>query len=185
MHRHSILTHRTRLAPAARPRQDNGGALKVVIAYEDPLMHHWAMELWDRVGGLVGSAGISRSAWRIRDLAHPDVLAQAVTEAGQAHVLILSLRDSVVLPRALCQWIAGWAPNRISAGGALVAIIGLPPHPNGFCGRAYNYLETVAGQAGLDFLPHERKLPESPGPGPTLPVILPSAGEAQSFVSRA
>jgi hypothetical protein len=142
--------------------------LRVVIAYEDPLTHYWAMELWGRVGDLIGSGGICRTAWKISDLTHPGLFAEAVREAARAHVLVISFRDAGALPPCLCEWVEAWTPHRTGPGGALVALIGVPPKPSGQYGQAYTYLETVARQAGLDFLPHERKLPED-----HLPFITP------------
>ena len=161
MQRRHFLSRRARLNPRAKTDEESRLALRVVIAYEDPLTHYWAMELWGRVGELIGSGGICRTAWRISDLAHPGVFKEAVREAARANVLVMSFRDAGALPHYLCDWIEAWTPHRIGPGGALVALIGVPPKPSGQYGQAYTYLETVARQAGLDFLPHERKLSEA------------------------
>jgi hypothetical protein len=63
-------------------------------------------------------------------------------------------------------------PNRVGPdGGALVALIGVPPQPDTQSGRAYAYLESVAKRAGLDYLPNERKLPARPIARSALPGI--------------
>jgi hypothetical protein len=103
------------------------------------------------------------------DLTHPSLFAEAVREAARAHVLVVSFRDGGALPPCLCEWVEAWTPHRTGSGGALVALIGVAPKPSGQYGQAYTYLETVARQAGLDFLPHERKLPED-----RLPFIAPA-----------
>jgi hypothetical protein len=160
MHRRYTPSRRARLNPAAKADDESREALRVIIAYEDPLTHYWAMELWGRVGDLIGGGGICRTAWRISDLAHPGLFAEAVKEAARAHVLVISFRDAGALPPCLCKWVEAWKPRRIGTGGALVALIGVPPQPNAPAGQAYAYLENVARKVGLDFLPHERKLPE-------------------------
>jgi hypothetical protein len=184
MQRRHFLSRRARLAPQAQAEDDSDLALRVVIAYEDPLTHYWAMELWGRVGDLIGSGGICRTAWRISDLAHPALFTEAVNEAARAHILVVSFRDTGTLPPGLREWVNAWTPRRISTGGALVALIGVPPKPSGQYGQAYAYLETVARQAGLDFLPHERKLPKdlSPFTKPTEPV--PTTGCAVALHRR-
>jgi hypothetical protein len=77
-------------------------------------------------------------------------------------VLVISLRDVGTLPARFCDWAEAWVPHRTAAGGALVALIGVHPVPNAASGQAYSYLESVARRAGLDFLPHERKLLDCP-----------------------
>ena len=59
-------------------------------------------------------------------------------------------------------WMDALLPSRSRRPGALVALIGVPPQPDAQSGKAHQYLESVARKAGLDYLPHERKLPEQP-----------------------
>jgi hypothetical protein len=161
---------------AARAPKENELALNVVTVYQDPLTRHWAAELWDRVGRLIDSGGISRKSWNLGELTQTDILAGAVQAATEAHVLVVSVRDAGQLPASLSVWIDAWVPNRAGlAGGALVALIGLPPQPDSQSGRAYAYLESVAKRAGLDFLPNERKLPPKAFALPTLSGIMPTA----------
>jgi hypothetical protein len=161
MQRRYILKRRARLDLPAGTEDESAFALNVVVLYQDPLTLYWATELWDRVGELIGSGGICRMAWRISDLARPDLFAEAVRAAAKAHVMVVSFRDAGVLPPSLCEWVEAWMPRRILTGGALVALIGVPAQPNAPCGQAYAYVEAVARRAGLDFLPHERKLPDA------------------------
>jgi hypothetical protein len=148
---------------AARVPNDREPALKVVIAYQDARTRHWATEWWNRLGRLIDSGGICCKSWKIGDLTQTHVFADAVQAAAEAHVLIVSAYDGGQLPMSLYEWVDAWMPNRVgSEGGALVALIGVLPRPDSRSGRAYGYLESVARRAGLDFLPHERKLPESP-----------------------
>ena len=137
-------------------------ALKVATVYQDPLTRHWATELWDRVGQLVGQGSICHQSWKISDLTDPCVFMDAVGAAAEADVLVVSVRDAGEVPISLYVWADAWVPSRVGRAGALVALIGVPPQPNAQSGRAHKYLETVARKAGLDFLPRERKLPAEP-----------------------
>jgi hypothetical protein len=137
-------------------------ALRVVTVYQDPLTRHWATELWDRVGQLIGGEGVCRQSWKMSDLTDPRVFMDSVRAAAAADVLVVSVRDTGELPTSLSVWIDAWIPGRAGTTGALVALIGVPPQPDAQSGRAYRYLEVAARKAGLDFLPHERKLPEQP-----------------------
>src|ERR1019366_2480021 len=100
------------------------------------------------------------------DLTDPRVFMDAVQAAAEADVLVVSVRDTRELPIGLYVWICSWIPSRAGPACALVTMIGVTPDPDAQSGRAYQYLESVARKAGLDFLPHERKLPEQPSMQP-------------------
>jgi len=134
-------------------------ALRVTTVYQDPLTRHWAMELWDRVGQLVGQGGICHRSWKIGDLTYAGHLAAAVQAAVEADVLVVSVRDAGELPVDLYAWIDAWMPRRTASAGALVALIGVSPQPDAKSGHAHEYLGAVARRVGLDYLPRERKLP--------------------------
>ena len=144
-------------AQAASFTKETEPALRVATVYQDPLTRHWARELWDRVGQLVGQGGICHQSWKIGDLTDAQASTGAVQAAPEADVLVVSVRDAGELPINLCVWIDAWMPRRA---GALVALIGVCPQPNVQSGRVHAYLEAVARRVGLDFLPRERKLPE-------------------------
>ena len=160
MQRTAILN---RMGPSAQmtlASKKTEQAISVVMVYQDPLTRNWAAELWDRVGQLVGQEGVCRQSWKISDLTDARIFTDAVQAAALADVLVVSIRDSGDLPGNLTDWSDAWMPRRAGRAGALVALIGVPPHPDTQSGRAHAYLETVARRTGLDFLPRERKLPE-------------------------
>jgi len=179
MRRYSVPNRTVHFKEAAKVPNESELVLNVVTVYQDPLTRHWAAELWDRVGRLIDSGGICRKAWNVGDLMRADVFADAVKAAAEAHVLVISVRDAGQLPVSLCIWIDAWMPNRVGpVGGALVALIGVPPQPDTQSGRAYAYLESVAKRAGLDYLPNERKLPSKALAPPALVGIMPAANIA-------
>jgi hypothetical protein len=149
-------------------------ALNVVVIYQDPLTRHWAADLWDRVGKLIDSGGICSKSWNLSDLGGAFVFAEAVQAAAEADVLVISVRDVGDLPLLLHAWIDGWMPRRAGRAGALVALLGVPARPDALSGRAHEYLEAIARQAGLDFLPRERRLAEESLARSTLPRMAPA-----------
>ena len=154
-----------RIVPTPQAAPEFNGtepALNVATVYQDPLTRHWAVELWDRVGQLISSEGLSCRSWKISALTDPGIFDQAVQAAAAADVLVVSVRDAGEWPTSLNSWIDAWQPKRGGRAGALVALIGVPCWPDAKCGSAHRYLETVARESGLDFLPRERKLPEAP-----------------------
>ena len=171
----SLLNRIVPSEPAARAPNESEPALSVVTVYQDPLTRYWATELWDRVGHAIGNEGIWRQSWRISELTVPWVYSDAVQAAAAADVLVVSVRDSGEWPMSLHLWIDAWLPQRAGRAGALVALIGVPGQPNAGCGRAHPYLAAVAREAGLDFLPRERKLPGAPLAISALPGITPAA----------
>jgi hypothetical protein len=160
MRRRHVLKRKARLRPAAQVPEETELALNVVVLYEDPLTWEWTKELWERLANLIGTGDVHRSIWRIGDLASPEVFAEAVRAAATAQVLVISLRDAGMLPPPFCEWVEAWVPHRLASGGAMVALIGVQPRPDAASGQAYSLLESVARRAGLDFLPHERRLPD-------------------------
>jgi hypothetical protein len=156
----SITKPSNRASRGASPRDEPDLLLSVVVLYQDGVTRHWATELWDRVGSLLGAGGICRQSWKISDLNQPGSFAGAVRAATEADVLVVSIRDAQELPLELESWIESWLPGRDSLPGALVALIGVPPRPDAQSGCAHSYLADVARRGGLDFLPRERKLPE-------------------------
>jgi hypothetical protein len=135
-------------------------ALNVVVIYQDPLTRQWATDLWDRVGQVIDSGGICSKSWNLSDLAGACVFAEAVHAAAVADLLVISVRDAGDLPLSLHVWIDGWLPRRAGRAGALVALLGVSARPDAQSGRTHKYLEAIAHQAGLDFMPRERRLPE-------------------------
>jgi hypothetical protein len=154
-------------------------ALSVVVLYQDSLTRHWATELWDRVGKLIDIGGICSESWKLSDLARGFMFEGAVRAAAEADVLVVSVCDTGELPLLLHSWIDAWMPRRAGRAGALVALIGVPARLEALPGRAHDYLEAVAHQAGLDFLPRERRLPENSVTRTTLPQRVSTTGQTR------
>jgi hypothetical protein len=158
----TVLDRTVPFVKASRVPNDGEPALNVVTVYQDPLTRYWATELWDRVGQLIHCESIRGKSWSISDLPQADVFPDAVETAVKADVLVISVRETGALPLFLHVWIDTWLPRRAGREGALVALIGVPAGQDIQSDRAYQYLESVARRAGLDFLPRERKLSEEP-----------------------
>ena len=146
------------------------------MVYQDALTQQWATELWERVGHLVETERIDCQSWSISHLIELRAFAGAVQAAAAAEVVVVAVRSAGDLPLMLRAWIDAWMAERAGRAGALVAVIGLPAQPDAQSNRAYQHLEVVARQAGLDFLPQERKLPEETLALPTRGGITSAAG---------
>jgi hypothetical protein len=162
-----LANMRQALAPKIQPAssasagglEDKEPLLTVAIIYQDSLTCQWAKELWDRVAQFTENKGVICKSWSISDLAQEADLVQAVQVAANADVVVVSVRDTGDLPLFLHVWIDAWMPRRTGREGALVALIGVPAQPDAQIGCTHQYLKTVAGRAGLDYLPRERSLP--------------------------
>jgi len=153
-------------------------ALNVTVVYQDALTLQWSTELWERVEPVIGSGRICRQAWGLGGLAEVIAFENAVQAAAAADVLVISVCAAGDLPLILRVWIDAWMPERAGRAGALVALIGLPSRPDASCSPTHQYFRAVARQAGLDFLPRERKLPEGPPDLPLLPSVSPEVNPA-------
>jgi len=174
----STLERTAGLTRAAETEEPDELALKVAVVYQDPITRHWANELWDRVGQLMGSVDAHRKSWEISGLTESRTFARAVEAAARADVVVISVRGAGELPLILRGWIDFWVAKRAGRTGALVALIGLPSQTDAQSHHTLQYFEAVARQAGMDFLPHERKLPEkSCTPGLSMQGVSPGAGQ--------
>ena len=135
MQRTTMLNRFLPYAQPARPPSETEPALKVATIYQDPLTRHWATELWERVGQLIGTEDVRRQSWKISELTDPRVFLDAVQAAAEADVLVVSVRDTGELPISLYVWVDAWVPSRSGPAGALVALIGMPPHARSFRSR--------------------------------------------------
>ncbi len=149
--------------------------LRVVTVYQDPLTEQWAREMWESVEYVFSEGGARFESWSLTQLKQAFAFADALEAAAQADMLVISVRGAGALPLILHGWIDAWLPERSGRPGALVALIGLPSQPEPQSDHTYQYLEAVARQAGLDFLPRERRLPNEP------PVVRVPMGRQQDI----
>ena len=145
---------------------DAAAALTITIVQEDAVTRRWAQQLWSRVGRLTGNGGICRECWNLAELVEKGVFEAAVRSAAKADVLVIAVRDAEPVPLLLRMWLDAWPSQREGRPGAMVALIGVDAPPHREAGRVHRLLEQVAGKAGLEFLPRERKLPPEPEPVP-------------------
>lgn len=146
---------REQAAVASGPESD----LAVTVIYQDDVTRQWALEVCERVAGVVGRAALNVRWWKLDDLSQPAVLAGAVSTALRADVLMVAIRASEGFPLPFCIWVNSWLPHRPAGKAALVALISLPECPSLALDRGREYLRAVARQGRLDFVLEERRLP--------------------------
>ncbi len=134
-------------------------ALNVTMVYEDPATREWASKMWGREMQMDFRENISLASWGIGDLARPEILAEAISSAARADVIIIAVSARERLPIDLCVWIGAWVLRRARRTGALVALISLPQEPDYQAFSTQDLLRLVARKAGLNFFPRERELP--------------------------
>lgn len=143
----------------AASRKAVGGVPNVSLLYEDTITRNWVLELWNRIGGMVGLPLDNIQPCSILDLASPLMFSRAVTEAIRADMILVGLRGAPELPVNLYVWVDAWMPRRQLKTGALVAIIGISETTAQQSSHAESYLRAVSRRASLDFMMQERKLP--------------------------
>ena len=157
----TLSEHAASLDGLASVSPATGYSLNVVFVYQDPQTRKWAKSIYERMARLAGPESARATWWGISDLSEPGVLAGAVSTAMRADVIVVAIRASEGLPLPFYVWVNSWMPHRGLLTGALVALLGLAGKPNPHTGRVRQYLETVARQSRLDFLPEERELLEA------------------------
>jgi hypothetical protein len=144
-------------APAA---SGAGYALNIVFVYQDSQTRKWAKEVYERVAKIAGQETARATWWRMSDLSEPGVLAGAVSTAMRADVIVVAVRTGEGLPLPFYVWVNAWLPHRGPQMGALVALLGGGTDRSLHRARVRDYLQMVARQSKLDFLPEERELPD-------------------------
>ena len=112
-------------------------------------------------------------------MGEPEILLAAVRAALQADVIVVSVHAADELPLDLYVWIDVWLPRRSARMGALVALIGVPGKPASQAVRTQEYLQAVARRAELDFMTHERLVPDELN-GASTRTIMEEAGVSAS-----
>jgi hypothetical protein len=131
----------------------------IVVAYQDPLTRVWADQVYECWTQTLGPERIAGRFWRMADLTHHCILAEAVKAAVEADVILLAAEAAEQMPPGLYAWIDAWLPRRRQTGGTLVALLGIAGSPLRLAARVRTYLQAVARRAGLDFLEEDRSLP--------------------------
>jgi hypothetical protein len=140
--------------------------LKAVVVSEDSISRSWASQFCDQLSRVVGSEGLSVTWWAVDDLAQPEISIEAIRDAIEADLIIVSARTEAKLPLELRGWIDGWRPCRRDRPGTIVALVGAPEEAGGAWSSGLSYLQAVAREAGLSYLRQDRWVPESGGKVP-------------------
>ncbi len=136
-----------------------GEALHVVLVYQDALTREWAAQLWARVVQPLSAEKVLFKSWRISDLAHPEVLPEAVVATAEADILLVAIRDSEELPMQLSVWMEAWLPLRGNRPGALVPLIGIPGPLPGQGSQLDQRFRALADRGHLDYMARWFALP--------------------------
>jgi len=133
--------------------------LSIAGVCQDAATREWATQAAGHAIPLVGERFVHSTWWMIGELSDLRLLTEAVQAAITADMLIVAVRAADKLPFDLYEWIEAWLPHRLQLAGTLVALIGTPEQPGADSSPIRRYLQEVAWQGGLEFLPQEQKLP--------------------------
>lgn len=127
----------------------------LVVAYEDHPTRDRAMLLYDRIAQqLLDDYDFQCAWWKLDHLREPSLLDQAVDDAIQANMIIVSLHAGGTLPHPALQWASAWAPNKAGNKSALVALISGALVAGGPVQGRQAHLQRIARQARMDFFVH-------------------------------
>ena len=127
----------------------------LVIAYEDHATRDRAMLLYDRIAQqLLDDYDFQCAWWKLDHLREPSLMEQAIDDAIQANMIIVSLHTGKDLPQTATHWLDAWAPNKIGNKSALVALFSLSGESTDHVHGRQACLQRVARQARMDFFLH-------------------------------
>jgi len=158
--------------------------LNIAGVCQDAATREWATEVASHAIQLVGERSVQSSWWMIGELSDPRLLVDAVQAAITADILILAVRAADKLPFDLYEWIEAWLPHRLHLAGSLVALIGTSRQSGADSSHIRRYLEEVAWQGCLEFLPQEQELPWGLLTFSTAEIAEPTSAKTQVFSGR-
>jgi hypothetical protein len=133
--------------------------LKVIIVHENTtaglqaanVLQKLATQLENKLGIDVNPWEICSHVWRFEWLQNPKLCEQAVTEAIDADMIIVSTENCAELPASVCSWIESVLPRKQGTV-ALVAILGRQDGPHSAALPSERYLRQLAHHYHVDFL---------------------------------
>jgi hypothetical protein len=144
----------------------------VMVAFDDCLARRKATQIYSNLVKQFGEDFVFESDWRpFDDLRRPDVAEQAARMAGRADLVMVVAAARDELPDHIKLWIEMWLARKGDQETALVAMIGVPEKQPRPVTPAHAYLERVAQQTGLSFLPGQFEVPR-PIPSCSLEALL-------------
>ena len=157
-----------------REPSEAGYSLNITAVYQDDLGREWGMEVLREATRLAGQERVQHAWFEIGTLASTVIRRKAAGAAAIADVIVMSVRGADDVSPEFRAWVDGWMSRRKSRAGALVALLAVDEVKEARSLPMMNYLEQVAQQAGLDFIPQQR---ERPVPRIVLanPIIAPTA----------
>jgi hypothetical protein len=129
-------------------------SFRILIAYETLSSGLRAREMSERLAARLQSEfEMSSDVWKFELLSHPQLRAQAASEAAAADMIIMAARRATELPAHVKHWIESWIPQRRGGAAALVALLDEPEEGEGSGASAPlgAYLQRVAEAGHLDF----------------------------------
>ena len=123
----------------------------VVMAYEDAATRHGALCLHDRLARQLSDDFDFRCAWwKFEHIAEPTLREQAIDDAADASMIVLSLHAGSIMSPADEEWIEAWSHRRDNRKCALVTLFA-EPGAGTAATPVFTRLKQVARQARMDF----------------------------------
>lgn len=126
--------------------------LAPLIIYDDLLASHRARQLIASITHSSEEAAEVRPAfWCFDLLEHPSGRCQALADAADANLLIVSASGQSAFPPPVTGWLKACLAEKQGTGTAVVAVLGSPPRFDGPESPRLRFLKEAALAAGLDF----------------------------------
>ena len=125
---------------------------QVVIAYADVGAGQRAMNVFNGLAhNLHGEVKLLPQPWRFEFLEDPDWYSAAMADAIKADMLIISTATGSELTPTAESWIKMCLARKRGTSAAVVALLGHPDHPEDANPDQFDFMQSAAVEAGLDF----------------------------------
>ena len=125
---------------------------KVVVFYEDPPAHEYALEIGHQLAAQFGNDPPSTfDAWDLHGLAEPESAYDASQAAAKADIVIFATHGED-LSLSVRVWLETWARSRAKAEGILALVVTEPIGPGASLAALVPRVHQVALRLGMRFL---------------------------------
>jgi hypothetical protein len=101
------------IATAIRQKEAFEATMKAMIIYEEPDSAKKASALLKRASDRADAATQwSVMPWRLDMLSRPSLALEALMDAAEAHLIVLTVRSQATLAPGLLNWLEAWAARR-------------------------------------------------------------------------
>ena len=129
--------------------------LRVLLAYEDVGTGLRAKQALDRLmAGFTGSVDVALAVAKFELMRDPAVREQAVADAAQAEIIVLSAHGPGELPASVKLWLKQWVELGCDHARAMVVSLDAEAQASGDAHPTFAYVRALSAHRNIQVIPH-------------------------------